>query len=348
MNWLQRQPFYIKLTNNEYWPMWAIYLPIIIYYPYYSLRSGSFAFFSATNPCAGGMLGASKKVILDKIDAKYKAVSLLIYRNTPLDDVLKIMKNHQVDFPIVAKPNVGERGMLVEKLDSVEELKIHLTKNNIDYIIQPFIDYEEELAIMYWRMPNEKKSKIYSVARKEFLSFTGDGKRTLREMILDYPRAILQYKKLEKRFSKKMDIVLPKGEKLELEPIGNHNRGTMFLDGNHLIDEAMERVVSDIAIGIDEVYFGRFDLKCRSIEDFKKGEYIAILELNGVGAEPAHIYDPNTSLLEIYKAQIGQWKNMFRIAMYNHKVRGIPFMTLKETRAYFKEMFAYHDDLDKS
>ena len=329
--------------------MWATYFPLAVYYPYLAIRAGSPFFFTATNPGieTGGMLGESKKGILDKIDAKYKPTSPFIPKNTPLVEVLEIMKNHQIDFPIVAKPDVGERGTLVEKLNSPEELKTHLAKNNIDYIIQPFIDYEEELAIMYWRMPNETKSKVISVTRKQFLSFTGDGKRTLREMILNSSRAILQYEKLEKRFAEKMDTILPKGEKLELEPIGNHCRGTMFLDGNNLIDEAMERVISDIAIDIDEVYFGRFDLKCRSIEDLKKGEHIAVLELNGVGAEPAHIYDPNSNFLDVFKALLGQWKIMFRIAMYNHKVRGIPFMTFKEIKNYWRNLQAYHDGLDK-
>lgn len=330
--------------------MWATYFPLAVYYPYLAFRAGSLFFFTATNPGieTGGMLGESKKGILDKIDVKYKPASPFIPKNTPLEEVLEIMKKHHIDFPIVAKPNVGERGTLVEKLDSAEALKIHLTKNNIDYIIQPFIDYDLELAIMYWRMPNETKSKVYSVTKKQFLSFTGDGKRTLREMILDSSRAILQYEKLEKRFSKKMDSVLPKGEKIELEPIGNHCRGTMFLDGNDLIDEAMERVISDIAIDIDEVYFGRFDLKCRSIEDFKKGEHIAILELNGVGAEPAHIYDPNSNLFDVFKALLGQWKIMFRIAMYNHKVRGISFMTFQEMKDYWRTLQVYHNSLDKN
>jgi hypothetical protein len=346
-NWLNRQPFFIKLTNKEYWPMWATYFPVFFYYFYLSICARSFFFFPATNPGIeiGGMLGESKKGILDKISDKYKPASPFIPKNTPFEEILEILKTHQINFPIVAKPDVGERGTLVERLNSPAELKKHLEKNNINYIIQPFIDYDEELAIMFWRMPNEEKIKIYSVTRKKFLAFTGDGKHTLRQLILALPRAVLQYDKLVARFGDIIDDILPKGKTLELEPIGNHCRGTMFLDGNNLIDNDLERVIGDIALGMEEVYFGRFDLKCKSIEDLKKGKNIAVLELNGAGAEPAHIYDPNSKLLTVFKTLLGQWSIMFRIAMYNHKVRNIPFMTFKEIWAAWKILKAYHREL---
>jgi hypothetical protein len=345
--WLNQQPFFIKLTNKEYWPIWATYFPVIFYYFYLSIRAKSLFFFTATNPGIeiGGMLGESKKLILDKISDKYKPASPFFAKNTSFEEILETLKKLQIDFPIVAKPDVGERGNLVEKLNTPEDLKKHIKKNNIDYIIQPFIDYEEELAIMFWRMPYEEKVKIYSVTRKQFLAFTGDGKHTLRELILASSRAILQYDKLVTRFDKIMDDILPKGKKIELEPIGNHCRGTMFLDGNNLIDNDLEQVISNIAMGMEEIYFGRFDLKCKSIEDLKKGENIAILELNGTGAEPAHIYDPNSNLLTVFKTLLGQWSIMFDIAMYNHKVRKIPFMTIKEIWIEWKKLNAYNKSL---
>jgi hypothetical protein len=341
---MKNTTFYIKLMNKEYWPMWATYFPVIFYYLYLSFRARSFFFFSAANPGieTGGMLGESKKEILDKIDGVFKPTSLFIEKHQSFKIVLELMRQHKVHFPIVAKPNVGERGILVERLNNESELKVYLTKNDIDYIIQPFVDYEEELAIMFWRMPNEDTITINSITRKEFLSFIGDGKQTLREMIMAYPRAVLQLEKLENRFADIIDLVIPKGKKIELEPIGNHSRGTKFLDGNYLINKDLENIFSKIVLDLDGIYFGRFDLKCKSIEDLQKGKNIAILELNGVGAEPAHIYDPNSKLLEVWKTLLNQWSIMFRIAMYNQKVRNIPFMTFKETWVYWQNLKKYH------
>ena len=144
------------------------------------------------------------------------------------------------------------------------------------------------------------------------------------------------------------DTTICEGESIELEPIGNHCRGTMFLNGNHLIDEQLTKVITKIAMQLEEIYFGRFDLKCRSIEDLKQGKHISILEINGVGAEPAHIYDPDYPLLKVYSTLLNQWKIMYNIAMYNHKVRNIPFMSIKEMRVWLKNLNAYHDKLDKA
>lgn len=347
MNWLNQQPFYIKLTNKEYWPSWVMYFPVYIYYALLVLKTRSFFFFTATNPGieTGGLFGESKKKTLDKIADKYKPLSLFFSKDTPFDEILTTLKNHHVEFPIVIKPDVGARGTLVEKVDSIEALKTHIDKNNVPYIIQPFIDYKEELGIMYWRMPNEDRLKICSVTRKKFLSFTGDGKRTLREMIMASSRAILQYDKLATRFADKMDIVLSKGELLEVEPIGNHCRGTMFLNANNLIDSNLEAVIADIALGMDEVYFGRFDLKCKSIEDLKKGKNIAVLELNGVCAEPTHIYDPNSTVSEFFTTIVKQWTIISKIAMYNHKVRGIPFETYENMMIYWDDFKKYNQSL---
>lgn len=330
--------------------MWATYFPVYIYWLFLSAKARSFFFFTATNPGieTGGWLGESKKGILEKIPNEYKPTSLFIPKEKNLGEVLAIMKQAKVQFPIVAKPDVGERGTLVERLDDEMALEKHLLKNKIDFIIQPFVTYPIELAIMFYRMPNEEKSKVISITKKKFLSITGNGKNTVKELIMDYPRAVLQYDKLEKRFGDLFNNVLPKGETMELEQIGNHCRGTMFLNGNDLIDRELTDVISKIVIQLDEIYFGRFDMKCQSIEELKAGKHISILEINGVGAEPAHIYDPNFPLMKVYSTLLNQWKIMYEIAMYNHKKRSIPFMSFNEMWVWWKNLNAYHAGLDKS
>jgi hypothetical protein len=85
-------------------------------------------------------------------------------------------------------------------------------------------------------------------------------------------------------------------------------------------------------------YFGRCDLRCTSIEDLKKGKNIAILESNGAGAEPSHIYTPGFS---VFKAQliIANHYRMIYQAAFERKV-GVPYMSFKafkNTRKLEKE-----------
>jgi hypothetical protein len=344
---LQTNPFFIKLFHKEFWPMWATYLPVFPYYLFLAARARSFFFFTAANPSieTGGMLGEAKINILNMIADEYKPISLLIPANTPIENVLAMMQQYRVNFPIVVKPNIGERGLLVEKITDTPSLEKHIHKNDIDYIIQPFISYDEEYAVMYYRIPNQKRGKIISVCQKKFLSVKGNGKSTVQELIWQQPRAILQWDKLKKNFSADLSKVLANGETLELEVIGNHCRGTTFLNANHEINPELELVFDKITNHMNDVYFGRYDLKCLSMSEMKKGNHIQIMEFNGVGAEPAHIYDPNYPLWKIWRDLLSQWSILFKIGTYVHKHHKVPYMSLKEMRLYWKNLTAYNAGL---
>ena len=66
-----------------------------------------------------------------------------------------------------------------------------------------------------------------------------------------------------------------------------------------------------------------------------------IMELNGAGAEPAHIYHPNSSLWTAYKVLLSHWKVMYDISVINHK-KGIPYLTLKEGMQVVKNINNYN------
>ena len=72
-----------------------------------------------------------------------------------------------------------------------------------------------------------------------------------------------------------------------------------------------------------------------------------ILEINGVGAEPAHIYDPSYPLFKVWKAVLNQWKIMFNIGVYNHRERGVPYMTLSEIKEAWYGHQRYYNEATK-
>ena len=344
---LKTKPFFIKLLNREYWPAWVNYLPVYPYYLYLSARARSLFFFSAANPSieTGGMTGESKIAIMDLIADEYKPKSLLIKEGASAEFVVELLKKEAINYPIVLKPDIGERGLLVSKVGDEATLRQKLAENPINLIIQPFITYDEEYAIMYYRYPDQQEGKITSITKKEFLSVVGNGKNTLQELIWQQSRAILQWKKLKVKYANRLTEVLPKSKKLELVSIGNHSTGTMFIDANHINDKQLERVFDKIALGMEGVYFGRFDLKCRSIADMKAGKTIQIVEFNGVGAEPTHIYDPNCSLWECYRALLNHWSIMYKIGIAVHHQLGVPYMTLAETRQRLRDNKIYKKGL---
>ena len=105
-------------------------------------------------------------------------------------------------------------------------------------MIQTIIPYENEFGIFYVRLPNEEKGRVTSVAIKGFLKVIGDGKSSIKQLMENDYRASLQIERLSKQID--LTIILEKDKIILLEPIGNHCRGTSFINGNHLINEKIK------------------------------------------------------------------------------------------------------------
>ena len=117
---------------------------------------------------------------------------------------------------------------------------------------------------------------------------------------------------------------------MQLVELGSHCRGAIFLDGAWVKTAALEDAFDQISKGFDGFYFGRFDVRTPSIEEFKQGQNFRIIELNGVTSEATHIYDPSNSLAAAYKVLFEQWRVAFEIGAEN-RARGVnptPLSTL--------------------
>ncbi len=282
------------------------------------------------------MLGESKIKIFDEISPDLKPVTLLFAATASKDEILQKIEESGLEYPLIFKPDVGERGLLVEKIDNETDLDSYLEIIDQDFLVQEYIDLPIELGVMYYRYPNKSKGKVSSIVVKEMLSVKGDGKSTVRELVLSNPRAKLQLETLEIARADVIDKVLDDGEELELVPIGNHSRGTAFYNGNHLINQDMDRAFDKIASEISGFYIGRFDLRCASIEALNNGD-VKILELNGAGAEPAHIYHPGFSLIKAYKTLFKHMRTLLKISRINNQM-GVDYMTLKDGWYVFKQL----------
>lgn len=340
--WLRSNPFLIRLGSWEYWPMHLIYTPIYLYWIFLAAKSRAFFFFTATNPgiAFGGLMGDSKKDILDKIPDEWIPQTLFFKAGTDPDIMLSRLHESGLRFPVILKPDIGERGFLVEKVETAEKLRELAQSHQVDWLIQEYVAYTEEVSILYYRFPEARKGHITSVTLKEFLQVTGDGAATLRELITQNPRAYLQMESLEKREGSQLDRVPVRGEIVELMPIGNHSRGTTFLNGNAHIDQALHDTFDHISHRLKDIYFGRFDIRCESLESLKEGRNFKILEINGVKAEPTHIYQPGFSLREAYRILFRQWRTIYEISIANRE-RGVQVPTFREGLVQVRAFLRY-------
>jgi hypothetical protein len=323
----------IKLKHWEYWPMEVVYFLPAIYFLYISLRERSILFFTASNPSieTGGMFFESKWSIFKRLPTHLYPKTIFISEEETFDSVLKKLGSAEINFPLIAKPDRGERGRGVKLIHSVADLSLYHRYNRVDFLIQQFVDYPVELSVFYFRRPGEKDGTITSLTGKELLGVTGDGVSSIKSLILKNDRALLHYTNLCHALGASINEVLMPGEFRILVPYGNHCRGAMFIDMCSSISPELVRVFDELGKSVDGFYFGRFDVRCKSLDDLAMGRDFYILELNGAGGEPAHIYDPAYSFFKGQLTLFRHFSRIYEVSLANHK-SGVPYMSYKEFR----------------
>lgn len=340
MNLLKRilhRPFFIRLLNWEYWSFGMVYSWILPVYFWHSLKARSFFFFNASNPSIenGGFTEESKKDIYPLIPKDLTPFTLFF--DLPANADLVVSKVHEsgLMYPLVGKPNKGGKGRGVKVLRNDADLRNYISSACLDFHIQEFVAYPKEVGIFYYRLPHEENGHVTGIVRKEFLSVTGNGRSTIRELLYRDARALLQKESIERMHGSDLDSVLEEGEKRIVVPYGNHARGAMFLDDSHLIDEQLRSTFDAICKRIEGFFYGRLDIRYKDWEELKQGKNFSIIEVNGAGSEPTHIYDPKNSLFYAWKEITKHWAILYKVSKANHQ-RGVPYMSLKEGMQMFR------------
>lgn len=285
----------------------------------------------------------SKKEIYDLIPSEYYPKTLLIEPTETLEAVQEKIKEAAIEFPLIAKPDIGLRGTAVKKIHNKQELAAYFSKANFNVLIQSLIPYENEIGLFYVKLPNQP-GKITGIVAKEFMILTGNGKNTIRELLHQDKRYLLQLEVLEEEYKDKLNTILSEGETINLVPYGNHCRGTKFVDASHEITPEMIESFNIICSQINGFHFGRMDIMYHSYEDLAKGKNFQIVEINGAISEPTHMYDPKHSLWFGWKELTRHFHYMYVISKHNRK-KGANYLTFKEGVREFKKHQKYYDTI---
>lgn len=324
------------LSFFEFWPMWAFYPPVALCAAWLMLRHRGVLLPTAANPSfpGGGFFGESKAAILElatRHAPEWFAPFVAIDRPTlaqqatgrSVDDevhaALATARRAGLALPLVAKPDLGCRGAGVQLLRSTDDLRRYVQAFPLGarFILQRYVAHEGEAGVFYCRLPGEARGRVVSITLKYFPYVHGDGRRTLRELILADPRAGRLPHLYLRRHAARLDEVPPAGTAIRLAFAGSHSRGAIFRDGTHLLTPAMEARFDAIARSLPEFHFGRFDLRFADFAAVQRGEDFTIVEVNGAGAESTHIWDRRTSLWKAWRDLMRQYTWLFRIGRAN-------------------------------
>ncbi len=322
-----------RLLRQEYWPAWTHYLPTYLRIPVWFLRARGRPVFTAVNPGYahdGGVAAEKKHEILEKLrDPAALHARLLAPDPDPARRAAHAASIVRDDtalagYPLVCKPDRGERGRSVRIAWSDTDLRAYLEEHAEPVLLQRYHPGPVEVGILWVRDPATidepdrpgLHGRIYAVTHKTLPSLIGDGGKTLRELILAHPRHRAQAAVFLERLHHRLAEIPAAGETVGLGAAGNHAQGAMFLDGSRFITPALEarvdRMARSFAGGFD---IGRFDIRCESEEDLIRGEGLHIIELNGVTSEPTNIYDPSWSIFRAQRVLLGYWRRLIDLGV---------------------------------
>jgi hypothetical protein len=319
-----RRPEGRVLSPFEFWPDWAMYTPVILLWLALGLRYRSFTVPTAANPgiASGGLCGESKSAIFALAGPRARAL-------IPLWTTVRATGNGAADaaaaeaaaagaglaFPLVVKPDIGCNGTGVRLAHAPGDLPRALTGYPAGalLVVQELVPWEGEAGLFYVRRPGEARGRVTSVTLKEAPYVVGDGRSTLEALVLADPRAGRVPELYLPRLADRLTEVPRQGERVRLVFSGNHCKGSVFRDGRDEVTPALEAAVDAFARDVRDFHFGRIDVRYESLAALRRGEGFQVIEVNGVGSEATHIWDPECSLREAYAAQFRHYAEAFRI-----------------------------------
>lgn len=333
-----------RCTQWEFWPMWAFYPPVVAWILWLGIKHRGLTVFTAANPGIpdGGFIGESKHAILSGLAAAGDVVAPYRLIAPDADPAARLaaldafVRHIGTTYPIVLKPDVGQRGAGVRIVRSTAAAADYLTRVNGPVIAQAFAP-GHEFGVFYVRHPGETRGRIFSITEKVLPTLVGDGVRTLETLILSDARAVCMARAYQAANAERLHDVPAAGEAVLLVEVGTHARGAIFRDGNWARTPALEAAMDRVSRTFEGFHIGRYDLRTPSIADFMAGDNFRIVELNGVTAEATDIYDARNSVWTAWRTLCRQWSLAFEIGAA-HRARGAPvtplWRLLRSVRAY--------------
>jgi membrane protein DedA with SNARE-associated domain len=311
----------------EFWPPWLFYLPVALNYIRLAICFRGFTLPTAANPgiFSGGFVGESKIATLRDLWAtspKFTAQAYLLEGATPSErqaSLHHLRGEHGIDYPFILKPDVGQRGVGVKLIRTPEQAADYLRRTCAPLVLQRYAPGPHEAGVFYYRLPHEPRGHIFAITEKIFPVVTGDGRRTIEELVWAEDRARFLAETYLERFGPRRAKVLPAGEPLKLVEAGNHAQGCIFRDGAHLWSEELEQRIDEISQRLPGFFIGRYDIRYAVENDLRTGRAFQIIELNGAASEATSIYDARNSLFSAYRTLFRQWELVFAIGAANRQ-----------------------------
>ena len=325
----------------EFWPAWVFYTPVVVQWLGLAIwhRSLTVPFLANPSLALSGMVGVPKSELMVQASGKAKDV-ILPWIKFDVDgrsaaeqaqDAVAQAAEEGIELPFVCKPDIGCRGAGVKRVTTVEKLATIIESYPVGapLLCQKLAQYEPEVGIFYVKNPTTGVSHIESMTLKHLPSVTGDGVKTLGQLVADDERAGQLLHLYQERHQERWDAVPAADEVVKLVFSASHCRGAVFQDVRGDVTPELTQAIDAVMQGLPDFYYGRLDVKFKDMESLKRGETMEVIEINGASAESIHIWDKDATFGEAIRALLWQYRTLFKIGVY-HRKQGKKVPSLRE------------------
>ncbi|MDI1253632.1 hypothetical protein [Thermomonas sp.] len=334
----------------EQLPKWLNLVPMVLQWIWLGLRHGSFTLPSAANPgiTSGGLVGEGKMEYFDAMGETGRAatarhVVIIAAAQRGLRDLLLRMQDAGLDFPVVAKPDIGWCGYGVRLLHQAEDLADYARRfpAGADFVLQRYLPDPGEAGLFYMRHPGEASGRLIGILLRDYPVVLGNGHDCIATLVAKDAR--IQRGSADPMHEISYDatrIPLP-GEQVRLSTVASTRVGGRYRDGSTLATPALVAAVDAIAKDMGDpatrpFLVGRYDVRYRDEESLQRGDF-TIMEVNGAGSEAVHAWDPKYRIRDVYRIVYAKQRRLFAIGAEQRRRGHRPISLAALARLYWRQ-----------
>lgn len=318
-----------KIGAFERLPKWLNLVPMVAQWLWLGLRYGSVTLPSSANPniTTGGLVGDTKSEYFTCMGevARAHVADFAMFRAQgaySLGKAMVAMRKAGLEFPLVAKPDLGWCGYGVRRIEDATALRDYLSRypENADLMLQQYLDEPGEAGLFYMRHPDQREGRLLGILLRHYPQVTGDGVSTIAQLVERDVRLQRTTHNAEHECDYDPHCVPAAGESVRLSLIASTRVGGCYEDGSEHATAELSAAVEAIAQDMPQFHVGRFDVRYRTLDELRRGHF-TIMEVNGAGSEAVHAWDPKYSIGDVYRIVFAKQRLLFALAAAN-RARG--------------------------
>jgi hypothetical protein len=334
----------------EQLPKWLNLVPMVLQWMWLGLRHGSFTLPSAVNPgiTSGGLVGEGKMEYFDAMVGTARAataahVAIVASEQRDLPHLLARMQGAGLEFPLVAKPDIGWCGYGVRLLHAPQDLVDYAGRfpGDANFLLQRYLPEPGEAGLFYMRHPGEATGRLIGILLRDYPVVVGNGRDSIARLVSKDARIQRGSTDPMHEISYDSERIPLVGEQVRLSTVASTRVGGRYRDGSALATPTLVAAVDAIAKDMGDAttrpfLVGRFDVRYRDESSLQRGEF-TIMEVNGAGSEAVHAWDPKYGIRDVYRIVFAKQRQLFRIGAEQRRLGHRPIGIVALARLYLRQ-----------